>query len=84
MIWLWMPRNLFRWWRGACLEAEEEKDKQTRHWKKNKHVYTRVKIPPHGSASVRREKEVRHREVPCGVPEYRQPQPEAQANQRWP
>jgi len=28
---------------------------------------------------VRREKEVQHREVLCGVPEYRQPQPEAQA-----
>lgn len=37
----------------------------------------RVKIPLHGSAPVQREKVVRYREILCGVPEYRQPQPEA-------
>ncbi len=43
----------------------------------------RVKIPPHGSAPVRREKVVRCCEAPCGVPEYRRPQPEAKANQKY-
>jgi hypothetical protein len=36
----------------------------------------RVKIPLHGSAPVQREKVVRCCEALCGVPEYRQPQPE--------
>ena len=36
----------------------------------------RVKIPLHGSAPMQREKVVRYREILCGVPEYRQPQPE--------
>jgi hypothetical protein len=36
----------------------------------------RVKIPLHGSAPVQREKVVRYCEISCGVPEYRQPQPE--------
>ncbi len=44
----------------------------------------RVKIPLHRSAPVQREKVVRYREIPCRVPEYRQPQPEAKANQKWP
>ena len=38
-----------------------------------------VNIPPSEPASVRREKEMRHREVLCRVPEYQQPQPEVQA-----
>ena len=36
----------------------------------------RVKIPLHGSAPLQREKVVRYCEISCGVPEYRQPQPE--------
>ncbi len=36
----------------------------------------RVKIPLHGSAPMQREKVVRYCEISCGVPEYRQPQPE--------
>ena len=36
----------------------------------------RVKIPLHGSAPVQRKKVVRYCEISCGVPEYRQPQPE--------
>jgi hypothetical protein len=36
----------------------------------------RVKIPLHGSAPVQREKVVQYCEILCGVPEYRQPQPE--------
>ncbi len=36
----------------------------------------RVKIPLYGSAPVQREKVVRYCEIPCRVPEYRQPQPE--------
>ena len=36
----------------------------------------RVKIPLYGSAPVQREKVVRCCEALCGVPEYRQPQPE--------
>jgi hypothetical protein len=36
----------------------------------------RVKIPLHGSAPMQRETVVRYCEVLCGVPEYRQPQPE--------
>jgi len=36
----------------------------------------RVKIPLHGSAPVQRKKVVRYCEISCGVPDYRQPQPE--------
>lgn len=36
----------------------------------------RVKIPLHGSAPMQREKVVRYCEISCGVPKYRQPQPE--------
>src|SRR5574341_731953 len=36
----------------------------------------RVKIPLYGSAPVQRKKVVRYCEISCGVPEYRQPQPE--------
>ncbi|KPQ43429.1 MAG: hypothetical protein MPEBLZ_02013 [Candidatus Methanoperedens nitroreducens] len=44
---------------------------------KKKRMYVqRVKIPLHGSAPVQREKVVRYCEISCGVPEYRQPQPE--------
>jgi len=39
-------------------------------------------IPPSEPAPGRREWEVRYCEVPCGVPEYRQPQPKAQAYPR--
>ncbi len=35
-----------------------------------------VKIPLHGSAPMQREKVVQYCEILCGVPEYRQPQPE--------
>ena len=65
-----------------CLE-EEEKDKQTGHRMK-KNVPLRVKILSSKPAPGCRLKEVRHCEVPCRVPEYRQPQPKAQANARWP
>ncbi len=36
----------------------------------------RVKIPLYGSAPMQREKVVQYCEILCGVPEYRQPQPE--------
>ena len=36
----------------------------------------RVKIPLLGSAPMQREKVVQYCEILCGVPEYRQPQPE--------
>ncbi len=36
----------------------------------------RVKIPLHGSVPVQRKRVVRYCEISCGVPEYRQPQPE--------
>ena len=52
----------------ACLEAQERKINKQDIGMKKEYVHIRVKIPPSGSVPGRREQEVRHREVLCGVP----------------
>jgi len=64
----------------SALRASKHKKESTINrtfgGKENKMYVQRVKIPLCGSAPVQREKVVRYCEIPCRVPEYRQPQPE--------
>ena len=65
---------------SSVLRAPKHKKESTTNrtfgGKQNTMHIQRVKIPLHGSAPVRRKKVVRYCEISCGVPEYRQPQPE--------
>jgi len=75
-------RSVVRGRSRACLVVLKRKTNHQDIEEKN-HVPLLAKITPPGSAPRRRKRAVRHCEVSCGVPQYRQPQPGAQANQRW-
>ena len=68
---------------GHALKHKREKQTNRKLEIKKNHVPLLAKIPPPGSAHCRRKRAVLHCEVSCGVPQYRQPQPGAQANQKW-
>jgi hypothetical protein len=60
----------------ALKHKKESTINRTSGGKQNTMYVQRVKIPLHGSAPMQRKKVVRYCEISCGVPEYRQPQPE--------
>jgi hypothetical protein len=68
-----------RYHKSALRAPKRKKERTTNRTfggKQNTMYVQRVKIPLHRSAPVQREKVVRYCEISCGVPEYRQPQPE--------
>jgi hypothetical protein len=60
----------------APKHKKESTTNRTFGGKQNTMYVQRVKIPLHRSAPVQRKKVVRYCKISCGVPEYRQPQPE--------